>query len=67
MATLKETDNYKLFEGDGAGKGCYAVMNKESFGLTDWDTGVEGAEWADSLVQLSDEDFNKECETLNFS
>lgn len=67
MATLRETKKFKLFEGEGAGKGCYAVMNKETFSLTDWDTGVEGAEWADNMLSLPTEEFIKECEKLSYS
>jgi len=65
--TIRETDNFALFEGEGMGKGCFAVLRDSDKQTTLFNTGTEGSEWADSLKILSDRDFDDECIKLDFS
>lgn len=57
--TIKETSNYLLLEGEGAGKGCFAIRDKQNNSQLDWFCGVEGKKWADRLVKLSAKKFDE--------
>jgi hypothetical protein len=54
--------------------GVYAVFklvpNPNGFGFietqTDWNTGIEGQEWAQDLAALSTDDFKKACEGFEY-
>jgi phage protein U len=65
--THRDTDSFELFEGNGMGKGCFAVLRKSDNQTTLWNTGSEGAEEKDELLELSEEDFDARCSEMEFS
>lgn len=63
-ATVRETDNYELFHGMGAG---FAVLRKSDQKMTNWNTGLEGVQWKGKLVKMSESEFDAACEKETYS
>jgi hypothetical protein len=63
-ATIKSTDKYELFHGMMAG---YAVVRKSDNKTTNWNTGLDGIRWKNSLVEMSDDEFNEACSKETYS
>ena len=63
-ATIKSTDNYELFHGMMAG---YALLRKSDGKTTNWNTGLDGIQWKNKLVKMSDAEFDEVCSQETYS